>query len=543
VTRLGLFTTAAIAAATLATPAWAQERQQRRASIQPYIEVGQVVTSDLDGGDVLTYSTVSAGIDASIQSRRVQVQASYRYEHRFSYDKKVGDDSIHSGLATARVVVAQGLTLEAGGIATRARSDIRGDASINPVGNVRNTSQVYSAYAGPSLSTHVGPMFVNGAYRFGYTKVESPVGGTGLPAGQQPLDVYDSSTVHVATASVGVKSGTVLPIGLTASGSYTRENAGQLDQRYEGKFGRGDAVLPIGRGLAIAGGVGYEKIEISQRDPLLTAGPNPVPVVDGAGRQVTDPNSPRRIAYDFDGIFWDAGVIWRPSRRTFLEARVGKRYGSWSYTGSFSYQIGPSSGIQIGVYDSIESFGRQINGGVASLPNGFLTNNDPLGNQNSSCVFGTAGNAAGSCMNGILASTTTGNYRARGVTGVLVLGRGGTQFGIGGGYSRRTFIAPSTGFGNGVNINGVTDETFYGQIFASQSVGRNASLGGNAYLSYYDSGLAGTDGVMGWGANAVYTQRFGPIGATLAAGVSGFEGQNNENAASAQALVGLRYGF
>ena len=91
-------------------------------------------------------------------------------------------------------------------------------------------------------------------------------------------------------------------------------------------------------------------------------------MVDSRGRFVTDPASPRRIAYDFDGIFWDAGVIWRPSRRTFLEARVGRRYDSMSYTGSLSYQMGSGSGIQVGVYDSVQTFGQQVNGTLASLP-------------------------------------------------------------------------------------------------------------------------------------------------------------------------------
>ncbi|MEN3746261.1 hypothetical protein TPR58_03710 [Sphingomonas sp. HF-S3] len=537
-TRSGLCAAVVLVGAGAAQPAMAQ-----RTTVDPYIEVGQVVTADLgDGGEVLTYSTVAAGIDATVQTRRVQVQASYRYEHRFSYDKRVGDDSIHTGLANARVVVAPGLTMEAGALATRARSDVRGEVAVNPVYNTRNISQVYSAYVGPSLATHVGPLFVNGAYRFGYTKVEAPTDGVGLPGGTPPLDLYDDSRVHVATLSTGVKAGTVLPIGVTVSGSYTREDAGQLDQRFEGKFGRGDVVLPVARGLALTAGVGYEKIEISQRDPLLTPGPDPVPVVDGAGRQVTDPASPRRIAYDFDGIFWDAGVLWRPSSRTTLEARVGRRYGSMSVIGSLSYQIGPSSGIQIGIYDAIESYGRQLNGGLATLPNGFVTGNDPFGNQTSSCVFGSAGNAAGSCLTGALSSATTGNYRARGVTGVLVLGRGGTTYGLGAGYARRSYLTPGAGLGNGISLSGTADETYFAQLFASQQVGPNGSLGGNAYVNYVESDVA-VDPILGWGANAVYTHRFGRLTGTLAAGISGFQGQAGQDALSAQALIGLRYGF
>jgi hypothetical protein len=336
-----------------------------------------------------------------------------------------------------------------------------------------------------------------------------------------------------------VKSGTVLPVGVTASGSFTREDAGQLDQRFEGKFARGDVVLPVGRGIALAAGVGYEKIEVSQRDALMSGG---VPVIDGNGRFVTDPSSPRRLAYNFDGTFWDAGVIWRPSRRTFLEARVGRRYGSMSYTGSASYQIGPGSGVQIGVYDSVETFGQQLNGSLVRLPTSFVSTTDPFGNQFSGCIFGTTGAAAGGCLNQVFASTVTSAYRARGVTGVAVLNRGGTRIGVGGGYARRTFLTPQSV--GGVSIDGTSDESIYAQLFASGDVGRNGSISTSVFGSYYDSDLAGAEGILGWGANTAYTHMFGPLGATASLGLFGFDREGDANAsAQAQALVGLRYGF
>lgn len=536
-TRLKMFTAAAMLGAAL--PAHAQE--ERRSHVTPYIEVGQVLTADLQKGDTLTYSTVAAGIDASIHTRRVEVQIDYQYQRRFSYNKKLSNDQMHNGIAVVRARVMPGLTLEAGGVATLARSDVRGDAPGNSTGNTRNQSQVFSGYVGPSVATHVGPLFVNGAYRFGYTKVEAPTGGTGVAAGQQPLDVYDSSKVHVATVSTGVKSGTVLPVGITASASYTREDAGQLDQRFEGKYARGDVVLPIARGFAVEGGAGYEKLQISQRDPKLDG--TGKPVVDGAGREVTDPASPRRLSYDFSGLFWDAGVIWHPSSRTFVEARAGRRYGSMSYTGSLSYQIGPGSGIQIGVYDSVTSFGQQLNGSLAALPNAFTTSTDPFGNQYNGCVFGTSGAAAGSCMNGIFASAATANYRARGVTGVMVLGRGPTRIGFGGGYARRDFIAPNVPGNTGLQVNGTSDQSFYAQLFGSEQLGPRSSLSGSAFASYYTNDLPGSDPVLGWGANGAYTHRFGHLDATAALGVYGFESQTNDKQTAAQALVGLRYGF
>lgn len=528
----------AASAVALAAGAMTQPAQAQRATVAPYIEASQVLVADVDSGDVLTYSTLGAGVDASIQSRRVEVQVSYKYERRFDYaDELVADDS-HSGLAVARARITPALTLEGGAIATRTRSDIRGDAAVTGQGNVRNVSQIYSAYAGPSLATNLGAMFANAAYRFGYTKVEAPY-ATGVGPNAAPLDVYDDSRVHVATASVGVKSGTVLPVGLTASGSFTREDSGQLDQRFEGKFARGDVVLPVGRGVALGAGVGYEAIQISQRDPLRDATGRPV--VDGSGRFRTDPASPRRIAYDLDGMFWDAGVIWRPSRRTFLEARVGRRYESMSYTGSFSYEMGPGSGVQIGVYDNVQTFGQQLNGTLATLPTSFVTTTDPFGNQFSGCIYGTAGSAAGACLNQVFASAPTSAYRARGVTGIAVMNRGRSQFGLGGGYAHRTFIAPPA-LGGGVSVDGSTDESLYAQFFAAQDVGVSGSLTSSVIASYYNSDFANADGIFGWGANTAYTHRFGRLGATASLGAFGFD-RDGDSSATVQALLGLRYGF
>lgn len=526
-----------IAAAALGCIGLAQPALAQRVRVQPHIDASQVVAMDFNGGDVLTYSTLGAGVDVEAHTRRVQVQISYQYQHNFDYQTRLNNTSNHSGLATVKAAVVPGFTIEAGGIAARTRNDVRGDAIVTSQGNLSNSSQVYSAYVGPSVATHLGPIFVNSAYRFGYTKVEAP-GQTGVDPAQPRLDNFDDSKVHVATASVGVKSGTVLPIGLTASGSITREDAGQLDQRFTGKFGRGDAVLPIGRTFALAGGVGWEQIQISQRDPLRDVSGNPV--VDGAGRFRTDPASPRRLAYDFDGLFWDAGVIWKPSPRTFLEARVGKRYGSWSYTGSFSYQTGRGSAIQIGAYDSVQTFGQQTNGAIAALPSSFATTGDPFGNQFSGCIYGGNGGGAGTCMTGVFASAATSAYRSRGVTGVAVMGRGGTRIGIGGGYARRDFIAPNTG--PGFTTNGTSDESIYAQLFASTPVGRSGSLQGALIGNYYDTDVPGNDGVYGWGANAAYTHRFGKLGAMISAGVFGFE-RDGDSSASAQGLVGLRYGF
>lgn len=537
--RRTTFTTALLAGSAIALPALAQAQDRPTRQITPYIEVGQVLTADLsNGGDVLTYSSVAAGIDASLQSRRTQVQVSYRYEHRFSWDDNQPDDDVHSGLARAAIQLTPALTIEGGALATRARSDIRGAAPGSFAGYASNLSQLYSAYVGPTLATNVGPASLSAGYRFGYTKVESST-PTGVPAGAQPLDYYDRSTSHLATASIGVRPNTVAPIGVTLSGAWQREDANQLDQRYEGKFARLDAVLPVTASLAVVGGVGYEKIELSQRDPLLTAAG--VPVTDSAGRYVTNGTSPRRIAYDTDGLFWDAGVMWRPSPRTTVQGRVGRRYDSMIYTGSISYAMSEGSGLQVGVYDAVQSFGRGIGNALATLPTSFNTQPDPFGNQFGGCVFGTSGQAVGQCLNPTLGSITTANFRARGVDAVYVANAGPYRFGIGGGYANRRYLVPLNGFQS--PLAGVTDETYYAQVFLGRALTPRSSIVANVYANYFDTGIVGAPDVFGAGANGSYTYNFGRFGATATAGIftsdQGVAGKDT----TAQGALGMRYSF
>jgi hypothetical protein len=47
-----------------------QPWEHARTSIHPYLEISQVVTSELDSGDTLTYTSVAAGIDGVVQTQR-----------------------------------------------------------------------------------------------------------------------------------------------------------------------------------------------------------------------------------------------------------------------------------------------------------------------------------------------------------------------------------------------------------------------------------------------------------------------------------------
>src|SRR5690349_10048553 len=56
----------------------------RHAEVVPYIEAAQVLTKELEpGNDTVTYTSVAAGIDASVTGRNSAASISLRYERRF----------------------------------------------------------------------------------------------------------------------------------------------------------------------------------------------------------------------------------------------------------------------------------------------------------------------------------------------------------------------------------------------------------------------------------------------------------------------------
>ena len=81
---------------------------------------------------------------------------------------------------------------------------------------------------------------------------------------------------------------------------------------------------------------------------------------------VTDKSVTRVLAYDTSGLIWDVGLIWRPSRRTAFEAHVGRRYGTTSYYGTFSYAPSDRSSLNVRVYDNVAGFGGQVNRALAA---------------------------------------------------------------------------------------------------------------------------------------------------------------------------------
>src|SRR3712207_8384432 len=70
-------------------------RRPPRSTLFPY-------TTLFRSGDTLTYTSIAAGVDGRMQTRRVAVQMSYRYQRNIEWNGDVGDQDVHSGLAVAR---------------------------------------------------------------------------------------------------------------------------------------------------------------------------------------------------------------------------------------------------------------------------------------------------------------------------------------------------------------------------------------------------------------------------------------------------------
>lgn len=546
------FTALALVLAAAPFAAVAQDRggderdDRRQVDIEPYIEVDQTVVAEFEPDDtVLTYTTVAAGVDVDVDGRNTDATASLRYERRFGYgDDPVEGDTLSGIARVSSQVVPGSVILEAGALATRDTVQSNG-ALVDPLlTEGDSTTQVYSAYAGPTVRGDIGEFDAEASYRFGYTRVEleDEFQPDGLIPGAPPpgLDVFDESTIHAAQASIGSAPGRALPVGVGVTASYSREDVSNLDQRVEDARVRAHVAVPLSRELAVVGGIGYENVEVSSRDAVF----DPVtgdPLIDEDGRYVTDPTADREIAFETDELIWDVGVMWRPSRRTTAEAYVGRRYGSMSYFGSLSYAPSARSTFNASVFDTVTGFGGQLTNTLAGLPANFNIQRDALTGDILPCAGGSEG---GTCFDGALASLRSAVFRSRG--GVVSYSRtnGVTQLGIGIGYVNQEFIAAE---GTVLaSANGLTDQSIFATLFASTELDARSTLSGDLQARRLISGFADADNTTDLGATVSYLRDFNnSLSATAALGVDGTMSDDDalEDIWSASALIGLRYSF
>ena len=506
--------------------------------VEPYIEAAQVLSAELSpGDDVFTYTQLAAGVDAGIVGRNSAASASLRYERRIGYGDASDSDTL-SGLARGSfALVPRRVTIEAGALASRTRVEGNGFTSLGGFGvDDDSTSQVYAIYAGPSVQTNVGDAQVTGSYRIGYTRVEAP-DALVLAPGSEPVDIFDDSLTQSANVRAGFAPGTALPIGVGVGAGWNRQDISNLDQRVDDRFVRADVTVPVSQTVALVGGVGYEDVEVSSRDAVRDA--NGDPAIGNDGRFITDDSAPRTIAYQTDGLIWDVGVMWRPSRRTSLEAYVGRRYGSTTYYGTLSYAPGERTSLNVAVYDNITGFGGTVVNSLSDLSTDFEAFRNPITGELGGCV---ASLDSGSCALARLGSVRSAVFRSQGVTASLARNSGRLSYGLAGGYDRRKFIAA---VGTVLaDANGVVDEIYWIAAYASKQLDRRSGLSANAGANWFDSGFNNGGGGMGYSASlAYYRDIIAGLTGTAAIGLDGITRDSLPDFTTASALVGLRYTF
>lgn len=536
-----LLTGIAALAVVTAGPAFAQDdrgasSQDRAVTIQPYIEVSQVLTAQLSPvSDELTYTQVAAGVDTSIQGRRSGASVSLRYERNFTYgDDQVETDTI-SGIARGYLsIVPQSLTLQAGALANRSRADGGGAVAANPLASDDASNQIYSAYIGPDFKTRVGAVEIAADAKVGYNRFETD--NAVFDANGDQVDVFDDSITYGGRVAVGTRPGDILPVGVAVSAGGFQEDLSNLDQRVRDVYARADVTIPVSPTFAVVGGVGYENVEVSSRDAVRDA--NGDPVFDDNGRLVTDSASDRLVAFDVDGLLWDVGVLWRPSSRTSLEARVGQRYDSTTYYGTFSYQPSSTDSLAIAVYDGISGFGGVVNNSLSGVSSNFQAQRNPF----SGDFGGLVSSNDGVGLVNPLGSIRSSAFRGRGVNASYTTQLGRFNAAIGAGYDRRSFIAAA---GSALEaVDGVVDESYYVTGSLSTDIGRSGALAANVYANWFNSNTDNGD-LKAVGASAAYSHTLaGKLSARAALAVDYFDSEfSDEDFATASALLGLRYDF
>ena len=511
-------------------------------SVSPYIEASQVLLAQLSpGSDTLTYTTLAAGVDAVIAGRNNQGAVSLRYERRFGWGEDTLDSDTLSGVARFQTaIVPRAINFEVGAMAARSSVENNG-STVNGI-ELGNSTHIYSAYAGPSIATRAGDVLVNGHYYFGYTKVEQPNAVVVVP-GQNPVDLFDSSTRHNAEIHFGTKAGEPLPVGIGAGAGYNREDISNLDQRLEDFHARGDIAVPLTDDLQLVGGVGWEKVKVSHRDAVFDTVTG-LPVIGSDGRYVTDTSQPRQIAFESEGLIWDAGVMWRPSRRTAFEAHVAKRYGYTNYYGSLAYAPNARTSVNVSVYDSMTSLGGLLNDALVALPTEFEAVRNPLNGDLGGCVAaqGSLKPGQGTCLTGALSSLRSSVFRSRGIMASLTRNAGRLGYGIGAGYDRRRFIAVP---GSVLGVTNLTiDENWWIAAYLKGEIDAKSNFSATTWANWFESGdaLAGNSNAVG--ASVAYNRSItARLSATAALGVTGVNRDDLEDFWSAQALAGVRYQF
>ncbi|WP_340316788.1 porin family protein [Rhizorhabdus argentea] len=490
------------------------------------------------GGDDVTYSEVSGGATGRINNRRIVASASYRLSYRIPETGDISKSVSQDGVMRLQAnVIDEWLTVDSGAIATRSRVAAGGAAPQFDSANPKNLTQTYSVFVQPSVVHRIGDLSVTASYRYAYTQNES--GSTGGVLTGLPADRFDNSKAQQGNLSLGMDNSS-LPFDWSVSSQYRRENISNLARHFRAFSTTAEVKVPITDFVALVTSGGYEQTRTSQRralvDPLTG-----LPVLGKGGRFVVDPASPRLLTYDMDGLVGDAGIIWKPSRRTRLEARAGYRYGGLSMSGLLEMHPSERSGVTMVVTDRIESFGQGVSGGLADAPANLDLGQslDPASSYQH-CLFGKSP-GTGRCIGGALGQASANTYRERAASLIFNHRMRKWSFATSLGYSRRTYIDdPGTLF----SLDGVVDQSFFGDVVLTGQLTRNSGVSFSFSGNLFKNGQVGASDVLSGSFSSNYYRTFGRgirAQASLAVESSKQDGVTAD--VSGRAQLGVQYQF
>ena len=505
----------------------------RKLVFAPYLEAGQVGLVPLSSASPSsTYSSLAAGMDAVVNGHNHQGVVSLRYDRRLGRGAGSNTGSLTGVAHLSSALIPDTLRLDYGAYAGRSHMDTNG-------ADAGRQSQSYSFYAGPTLTTHAGPVAVTGHYHFGHTLAGGGAAGTGTTgtATAQPgVDVFDHSSVHQAKLSAGLRPGEVLPVGVSLEAGAYREDIANLAQRAEDAHLRGEIMVPVAQGLALVAGLGREKVRVSSHDAVRIAG---VAQTDGAGHLVTDFTSPRSIAYDSAGLIWDAGVIWRPSRRTNMEIHAGRRYGAFGGFGIFTYQPDNRTSLSLVAYDNLTGFGGGLTNALFNLPTQFWAVRDAITGNLNACL---GSRQSGGCLETALGSANSAVHRSHGWAASYGLDLGSIRAGIGLGYDHRRYITASQTVLAG--INGLVDQDYWLAAYLDGRLSENATFQAALNVYRFQSGVSSTGdetAIRAVGTYQYMVSRHLTANASLA--IDGILRRQPDEVWTASGAVGMRYAF
>lgn len=528
---LGLFTGSALCGAAHA----------ERAEFGAGIDLQQVVESQLSGvgGDNVTYTEITGSGSARINNRRIVATANLSLSYRLNERGELSKSLTRNGVMRMNAdVIDEWLTMQTGAVITRSRIDPSGAAPQFNTGNPQNLAQTYSAYIQPDISHKFGDLGLAASYRYAYTKNSNHLAGQTGPSIGPLTNSFDSSKAQQGSMSLGMEQSD-LPFSWSLSSLYRHENTSNLASHLRDFSVIGEVKVPVAETIALVASSGYQSTRSSEREALIdpTTG---LPVVGNDGGFVVDPASPRLLTYDMAGFIGDAGIIWKPSQRTRIEARAGYRYGGLSVTGLVEMKPSPRSGLTIIVTDQFQSFGLGVSSGLAGTPpNLNLGSLDP-GSSYQNCLFGVSA-GSGRCIGGSLGQASASNYRERAAT--IIFNRTLREWSVSTaiGYTRRNYVDTP---GTPGSLIGVVDQSIFGNLTLSGKLTRLSGVAFSFSGNLFKNGQVGASDVVSGSFTSSYRRSLGRnIGAQASVSVDASKQDGVTADVSGRAQLGLQYQF